>query len=135
MSADLARDRVRVGVRARDRVRVRVRLRVRVRVRLRLRLRLRARSASTSLRSFALSSTVTVLSLTLVLTAFARCAKRRVVWHSSMFSSSVRSVTTMLALQLPPRLSCSRRVSFESRHGMCALCPALESFSMTEPSE
>ena len=52
-----------------------------------------------------------------------------------MFSSSVRSVTTMLALQLPPRLSCSRRVSFESRQGMCALCPALESFSMTEPSE
>ena len=106
--------RVKVSVRVRGRGRGRGWGRVRIQVRARGRGRGRV--------------AVSVLTL-------ARCAKRRVVWHSSMFSSSVRSVTTMLALQLPPRLSCSRRVSFESRQGMCALCPALESFSMTEPSE
>ena len=43
---------------------------------------------------------------------------------SSMFSASSRSVTTMAERELPPRLSCSSRVSFESRQGTCAPLPA-----------
>ena len=51
-----------------------------------------------------------------------------------MFSTSVRSVTITVALQLPPIESCRSRVSFESRHGTCAFEPVPESFSMHEPS-
>ena len=49
-------------------------------------------------------------------TALARCAKRRVLTHSSTFCASARSVTTIAAAHLPPRLGCSRRVSFALRH-------------------
>ena len=85
--------------------------------------------------SLPVSWIVTVLSFTLVFTALARWAKRSVTIASSTFCASVRSVTMIVDLQLPPSESCSSRVSFESRHGTCAFpVPDADSFSITEPN-
>ena len=76
-----------------------------------------------------LSPMETPTCLTTVEMPRAETAKRSEAMVSEIDSSSVRRQTTMVDFVLPPRLSCSSRVSDESRHGTWS--PGLHSRATT----
>mmetsp|Transcript_62364 Transcript_62364/g.167307 ORF Transcript_62364/g.167307 Transcript_62364/m.167307 type:complete len:202 (+) Transcript_62364:376-981(+) len=64
----------------------------------------------------------------------ARLANLSVDSDSGKASSAGEIMAIIVVLQLPPRLSSSMRVSFESRYGMCILPRASVSAAITLPS-
>jgi hypothetical protein len=64
---------------------------------------------------------------------FARLPKRSVESVSASLKEEGEQLMMRVVRELPPRLSCSSRVSFESRYGTCVLFPSVSAL-ITLPS-